>query len=70
MMIPIRCFSCGKVIGDKYRRFLELVSNGMDPRDALDEIGLKRYCCRRMVLTHIDIIDKFLDYKGLHLGGG
>jgi DNA-directed RNA polymerase subunit N (RpoN/RPB10) len=21
-------------------------------------IGIKRYCCKRMILTHIDIIDK------------
>lgn len=29
-------------------------------RDALDGLGLKRYCCRRMVLTHVDLIEKLL----------
>jgi DNA-directed RNA polymerase I, II, and III subunit RPABC5 len=32
-------------------------------RQALDDLGLKRYCCRRMVLTHVDLIEKFLQYN-------
>jgi DNA-directed RNA polymerase subunit N (RpoN/RPB10) len=30
--------------------------------DALDAIGLQRYCCRRMILTHVDLIEKLLKY--------
>jgi DNA-directed RNA polymerase subunit N len=69
MMIPIRCFTCGGIIGDKYRKFKELVEAGKDPSEALDELGLDRYCCRRMVLTHVDLIDKFLIYRRLGFGG-
>jgi DNA-directed RNA polymerase I, II, and III subunit RPABC5 len=31
--------------------------------EALNQLGLKRYCCRRMVLTHVDLIEKLLDYS-------
>ena len=32
------------------------------PSDALDAVGLQRYCCRRMILTHVDLIEKLLKY--------
>ena len=34
-------------------------------RDALDQLGLKRYCCRRMLLSHVDLIEKLLNYAPL-----
>ena len=60
MIIPVRCFSCGKVIGDKWKPYVERVSKGESPKDVLDDLGLKRYCCRRMIISHVEIIDKLL----------
>lgn len=65
MIIPVRCFSCGKVVGDKWETYLQYLDEGMTDGDALDRLGLKRYCCRRMVLTHVDLIEKFLRYNPL-----
>ncbi|KAE9368738.1 DNA-directed RNA polymerase N/8 kDa subunit superfamily protein [Stipitochalara longipes BDJ] len=62
MIIPVRCFSCGKVIGDLWERYLKLIDEGMPDGDAMDELNCKRYCCRRMIMTHVDLIEKLLKY--------
>lgn len=63
MIIPVRCFTCGKVIGNKYDPYVQMLLEGSKPADAMNQIGLKRYCCRRMVLTHVDLIEKLLAYN-------
>ncbi len=63
MIIPIRCFTCGKVIGNKWDEYLKLLSEGKEISAALDELGMKRYCCRRMLISHVDLIEKLLVYN-------
>ena len=76
MLIPVKCFTCGEVLGDKYRYYLREVkkrklnskleldkviyltkehSNKTPEGEVMDNLQLKKYCCRRHMLTHVDI---------------
>lgn len=76
MIIPVKCFTCGKVLANKYRFYQDevrkikqqknmddkkieyLTSNVKDKTpegEVLDRLGLNKYCCRRHMLTHVDI---------------
>ncbi len=63
MIIPVRCFTCGKVVADKYNDFLEAINDGKSPEEALDNLGLTRYCCRRMILSHADLLDEVIKFS-------
>jgi DNA-directed RNA polymerase I, II, and III subunit RPABC5 len=61
MIIPIRCFTCNKVTGNKWNPYCKLLQSGKTEAEALDLLGLKRYCCRRMLLGHVNVIDQLLE---------
>ena len=82
MIIPVKCFTCGKVLADKYLYYLRKVKEeklkdkkGCNVNDVsylnlkegdsvektiegkiMDKLHLTKMCCRRHVLTHVDII--------------
>ncbi len=62
MIVPVRCFTCGKVIGDKWEDFAGRVKEGEDAGKVLDDLGVVRYCCRRMLLSHVEIIDELIKF--------
>jgi DNA-directed RNA polymerase subunit N len=61
-MIPIRCFTCGKVISDVWDEYKERIKHE-DLGKVLDDLGIKRYCCRRMLLAHAELIDEIAPYE-------
>jgi DNA-directed RNA polymerase subunit N (RpoN/RPB10) len=81
MIIPIRCFTCNRVVAQLWEEYLnriqleyidEDIKNNKKKRfvdieelrnktvegKILDEMNLSRYCCRRMMLSHVDLCDK------------
>lgn len=84
MIIPVRCFTCGKVLADKWKYYntkkkelekstdvenmtiedinvdsseLNLHFDENHTKEILDKLGLKKMCCRRHMLGHVDLID-------------
>ncbi|MHB8586586.1 MAG: DNA-directed RNA polymerase subunit N [Thermoplasmatota archaeon] len=62
MMIPVRCFSCGRVVAADYEKYKERVARGEDPSKVMDDLGVTRYCCRRMLVSQVDIVDDAMPY--------
>jgi len=62
-MIPVRCFTCGKVISTAWKEFERQRDAGEDPKRILDALGLERYCCRRMLLTHKEVVEDLNPYQ-------
>ncbi len=63
-MIPIRCYSCGKPIAHLWEEYKEKIKTE-SPKQALDELGLKRYCCRAMFLGTIENEDEIINFSEL-----
>ena len=63
MLIPVRCWSCGKVIAHKYQDYCIAVEEGKDAGQVLHDLGFERYCCRRMFVGHIDLIDEVAPFS-------
>jgi DNA-directed RNA polymerase subunit N len=63
MIIPVRCFSCGKPIAHLWEEFKHRVADGEDQKKVLDDLGLERYCCRAMFLGQTDLIELVSRFK-------
>ena len=77
MIIPIKCFTCGTVLANKYRFYTEEVRRRKHAQEnmnvekvvyltrefsektaeglVLDDLKLNKMCCRRHMLTHVNI---------------
>lgn len=63
MIIPVRCFSCGKPVGHLWEEFKARAAKGEERKAIMDEMGLERYCCRSMFLGQVDLIDVAGEFK-------
>ena len=63
MIIPIRCFSCGKPIAQDWEKYTKRLEKGEESKDILTSLGYTRYCCRRMFVSHSETIDEIMKYK-------
>jgi DNA-directed RNA polymerase subunit N (RpoN/RPB10) len=57
MIIPVRCFSCGKPVGHLWEKYLERLKSNEDRKKVMDDLGLERICCRGLFLGHVDLIE-------------
>ena len=62
MIIPIRCFSCGKPLAHLFEKFKERVEKGEDAKKVFEDLGIDRYCCRSVFLGQtvlVEVVGKF-----------
>lgn len=77
MIIEVRCFTCSKVLADKWNYYCKRVKELEKEQEkeqkstninnlhfdktirqkVFEELELDRICCRRMLLSHVDLID-------------
>ena len=70
----MRCFTCGSVISQVYedykKRFLAYQKSleagekpKETPKEILDDLGVERFCCRRMIVSHVDLLEEAAPYE-------
>ena len=62
MLIPVRCFTCGKLVANKHAEYSNRVKSGEDPANVMNSLNIKRYCCRRMFTSSVETIYQVIPY--------
>ena len=63
MIVPVRCFGCGKPIGQLWEEFKKKAEMGEDKTKLLDDMKIERYCCRAAFLGQTDILTEIAKFK-------
>jgi len=62
MLFPVRCFTCGAPVGHLWEEYEKRIKAGEQPGKVLDDLGVKRCCCRRMFLSYVDVSKEVLQF--------
>jgi len=63
LLIEVRCFTCGLPISHLYEDWRNRKEAGENPKEILDDLGLERYCCRRMLITHVELLNETIKFS-------
>ncbi|MFH1400001.1 MAG: DNA-directed RNA polymerase subunit N [Nanoarchaeota archaeon] len=63
MIIPVRCFSCGKPVGHLHESYVARVAKGEERKAVMDDLDLERYCCRALFMGHVDLLEVAAQFK-------
>jgi DNA-directed RNA polymerase subunit N len=63
LIIPVRCFSCGKVIGHLWEEYKRRTEAGEESGKVLSDLGVKRYCCRQIFLGNVELLKDVSKFK-------
>jgi len=63
MLVPVRCWSCGKPVSEHWDEYKERVDKGEEAEKVMDSLGIDRYCCRPMMVSQPDLIDEILPFR-------
>ena len=55
-LVHVRCLTCGSMLANRWKRYQNLLSSGVSPGEAMNKIGLTRYCCRTRMMNPFKII--------------
>lgn len=55
--------TCGKPVAQLWEEYNKRVAAGEEPKKVLDALGLKRFCCRSLFLTHVDTYKQVSKFK-------
>lgn len=63
MIIPVRCFSCGKPLAQLWEEYKKRTEAGEEPARVLEDLGVTRYCCRAVFLGQADLLPEITKFK-------
>ena len=62
MIIPVRCFSCNKIIGNLGESYNNLRAKNTKSEEIYEKLGITRICCKRMLMTYCNLSDDVNKY--------